>query len=91
MKVIPLSQRRASPVARAAAQPEELSAHYRRFENPAQIIEALMTLARVLRSPVVVAGMSALLINRRWRKVGHVSDLLITAGRLVAALNRSKE
>lgn len=68
-----LAQRRAQLVAQAEAQREQLSRYCQQLEPPIRLVENGYRFAKSLRrSPLLVAGLAALLLKSPWRKLARI-------------------
>jgi hypothetical protein len=90
-RLMELSERRAALISRAALEREGLACCYGRIETPLRWIDYGLKITTLLRSPVVLAGLAALLVNSRWRKWGRVPSLLMKGWRLLSIFARFRK
>jgi len=86
-RLLELEERRALLVARAAAQRDRLSALHQQCARPIRLAEhGLQVMRSITRSPLIVAGASAVLMRTPWKKLSRAPRWAWSAWRVAKAV-----
>jgi hypothetical protein len=89
-KLTEILERRQRLVAIADNQRAELALHFRQVERIAAIGETTLGLFRFLKSPLVMTGLTALLLKMRWRKLASLPRFAWKGWRLLSFFRRMR-